>query len=174
MSTFFMFANERRATLLAERKSVLEVMKITGEEWKNMIEKQKKPYKKIAKQNKEKYLEEMEAYKQRKEEESPNLKKEEDEMMKIHKQYALQLLKKNEKTNNIIEKKKKIADPNKPKKPASSFFLFRNLVKTISKPGIKKQHEPRSQDGIGRVQQICNNGGGKQQQPTIVTSKLEY
>ncbi|CAL5434296.1 unnamed protein product [Camellia sinensis] len=206
MSTFFMFANERRATLLAERKSVLEVMKITGEEWKNMIEKQKKPYKKIAKQNKEKYLEEMEAYKQRKEEESPNLKKEEDEMMKIHKQYALQLLKKNEKTNNIIEnrqKKKKIADPNKPKKPASSFFLFSkearknlleerpeinnstlnglisakwkvNLVKTISKPGIKKQHEPRSQDGIGRVQQICNNGGGKQQQPTIVTSKLEY
>ncbi|CAL5329097.1 unnamed protein product [Camellia sinensis] len=60
------------------------VAKITGEEWKNMIEKQKS-YEKIAKQNKEKYLKEIEAYKQRKEEEFANLKKEEDEM-KIHKQ----------------------------------------------------------------------------------------
>ncbi|GMQ01219.1 hypothetical protein CsSME_00047927 [Camellia sinensis var. sinensis] len=131
MSAFFVFTNERRAALLAESKSVLEVAKITGEEWKNMTEKQKKPYEKIAKQNKEKYLEEMEAYKQRKEEESANLKKEENEMMKIHKQEALQLLKKKEKTDNIIkkmkencQKKKKILDPNKPKKPASSFLLF--------------------------------------------------
>ncbi|CAL5377184.1 unnamed protein product [Camellia sinensis] len=103
MSAFFMFTNERRAALLAESNSVA---KITGEEWKNMTEKQKK-HEKIAKQNKEKYLEEME-------------------------QEALQLLKKKEKTDNIMkkmkenrQKKKKIADPNKPKKPASSFLLFR-------------------------------------------------
>ncbi|KAI8014754.1 hypothetical protein LOK49_LG05G00342 [Camellia lanceoleosa] len=101
MSAFFMFRNERRA----ERKSGWE----------------------IAKQNMEKYLEEIEAYKQRKEEESANPKKEENEMMKIHKQD-----KKEEKTDNIIkktkenrQKKKKIADPNKPQKPASSFILFR-------------------------------------------------
>ncbi|GMP50631.1 hypothetical protein CsSME_00017171 [Camellia sinensis var. sinensis] len=89
-----------------------------------MTEKQKKPYEKIAKQNMEKYLEEMEAYKQRKEEGSANPKKEEGEMMKIHKQE---------------KKKKKIADSNKPKKPASSFLLFskearKNLLE--ERPGI--------------------------------------
>ncbi|KAI7990530.1 High mobility group B protein 13 [Camellia lanceoleosa] len=89
MSAFFMFRNEQRA----ESKSGWEVI----EEWNNMTEKQKKPYEKIAKQSMEKYLEEMEAYKQRKEEESANPKKEEDEMMKIHKQEALELLKKKEK-----------------------------------------------------------------------------
>ncbi|CAL5337878.1 unnamed protein product [Camellia sinensis] len=86
--------NERRAALLAESKSGWDVI----EEWNNMTEKQKKPYEKIAKQNMEKYFEEME---------------------------------KKEKTDNIIkktkenhQKKKKITDPNKPKKPASSFILF--------------------------------------------------
>ncbi|CAL5388285.1 unnamed protein product [Camellia sinensis] len=117
MSAFFMFRNERRA----ESKSGWEV----NEEWNNMTEKQKKPYEKIAKQNMEKYLEEMEAYKQRKEEESGNPKKEENEMMKIHRQEALELLKNKEKTkeNRQKKKKKKIADPNKPKKPASSFLV---------------------------------------------------
>ncbi|CAL5389617.1 unnamed protein product [Camellia sinensis] len=118
MPAFFIFRNERRA----ESKCGWEVI----EEWNNMTEKQKKPYEKIAKQNMEKYLEEMEAYKQRKEEGSANPKKEEGEMMKIHKQEALELLKKKEKTkeNRQKKKKKKIADPNKPKKPASSFLLF--------------------------------------------------
>ncbi|CAL5388159.1 unnamed protein product [Camellia sinensis] len=117
MPAFFIFRNERRA----ESKCGWEVI----EEWNNMTEKQKKPYEKIAKQNMEKYLEEMEAYKQRKEEGSANPKKEEGEMMKIHKQEALELLKKKEKTKeNRQKKKKKIADPNKPKKPASSFLLF--------------------------------------------------
>ncbi|XP_028111960.1 ATP-dependent zinc metalloprotease FtsH-like [Camellia sinensis] len=60
MSAFFIFRNELRA----ESKCGWEVI----EEWNNMTEKQKKPYEKIAKQNMEKYLEEMEAYKQRKEE----------------------------------------------------------------------------------------------------------
>ncbi|KAI8016164.1 High mobility group B protein 13 [Camellia lanceoleosa] len=146
ISVFFMFRNKRRA----ESKNGWEVI----EEWNNMTEKRKKPYEKvqltlslslnlslsvsattisyfgnlqIAKQNMEKYLEEMEAYKQRTEEEFANPKIEEDEMMKIHK-----LDKKKQKTDNIIikkmkenrQKKKKIADPNKLKKPASLFLLF--------------------------------------------------
>jgi upstream-binding transcription factor len=39
----------------------MEVSKITSEEWKNMTEKQKRPYEEMAKKNKEKYDEEMEA-----------------------------------------------------------------------------------------------------------------
>ena len=57
----------------------------------------------IAKENKEKYLQEMEIYKQKKEEEAASLKKEEEEFMKIQKVEALQLLKKKEKTENIIK-----------------------------------------------------------------------
>ncbi|KAL5750047.1 hypothetical protein ACOSP7_024650 [Xanthoceras sorbifolium] len=132
MSAFFVFSNERRAALLAENKNVLEVAKITGEEWKNMTEKQRAPYEEMAKKNKEKYNQEMEAYKQMKDEESMNLKKEEEELMKLQKQEAFQLLKKKEKTENIIKKnkekrqkkKQQNVDPNKPKKPAGSYFLF--------------------------------------------------
>ena len=49
-------------------------------------------------------------------------------MMRIHKQEALELLKKKEKTKENRQKKKKIADPNKLKKPASSFLLFRSVI----------------------------------------------
>ncbi|XP_030951920.1 high mobility group B protein 6-like [Quercus lobata] len=137
MSAFFVFTNERRAALHAEKKSVSEIAKITGEEWKNMTEEQKGPYEEIAKKNKEKYLQEMEAYNQMKDEETASLRKEEEEQMKLQKQEALQLLKKKEKTENIIKKtkvdrqkkkqqkeEKKNSDPNKPKRPASSFILF--------------------------------------------------
>jgi len=131
LSAFFLFSNERRAALLAENKNVLEVAKIAGEQWKNMTEKQKRPYEEvytahnilflvgslftrygfldafwklqIAKKNKEKYTQEMEAYKQNKDEEAMNLKKEGEELMKLQKQEALQLLKKKEKTENIIK-----------------------------------------------------------------------
>ncbi|KAB2608728.1 high mobility group B protein 6-like [Pyrus ussuriensis x Pyrus communis] len=95
--------------------------------------------------NKEKYMQEMEAYKEMKEEEASNLKKEGEELMKLQKHEALQLLKKKKKTENIIKliidwvlrinrerrrsrrrrrKKRENADPNKPKKPASSYLLF--------------------------------------------------
>lgn len=57
----------------------------------------------MAKKNKEKYVLEMEAYKQKKSEETANLMKEEEEHMKLQKQEALQLLKKKEKTENIIK-----------------------------------------------------------------------
>uniref|UniRef100_A0A5B7CGP3 Putative high mobility group B protein 6 n=1 Tax=Davidia involucrata TaxID=16924 RepID=A0A5B7CGP3_DAVIN len=151
MSAFFLFMNERRAALLAENKNVLEVAKLTGEEWKNMSEKQRRPYEEMAKKNKEKYIQELELYKQKKEEEAVDLKTEEEELMKIQKQEALQMLRKKEKTENIIkktkenhqkkkkEKEEKSADPNKPKKPASSFFLFskearKNLLE--GRPGI--------------------------------------
>ncbi|KAI3468639.1 hypothetical protein Pfo_025302 [Paulownia fortunei] len=151
MSAYFIFSNERRAALLAENKNVLEVARITGEEWKNMTEKQKAPYEKTALKNKEQYMQEMELYKQKKEEETANLKKEEEELMKLQKQEAMQLLKKKEKTETLIKKTKenrqkqkkekgeKNADPNKPKKPASSFLLFskearKNLVE--ERPGI--------------------------------------
>ncbi|KAE8056032.1 hypothetical protein FH972_012835 [Carpinus fangiana] len=134
MSAFFLFTNERRAALLAESKTILEAAKITGEEWKNMTEEERAPYEEIAKKNKEKYLQEMEAYKQMKDEETATLRKEEEDQMKLQKQEALQLLKKKEKTENIIKvllqmkpiktKGDRNSDPNKPKRPASSFILF--------------------------------------------------
>ncbi|CAN1254266.1 High mobility group B protein 13 [Linum perenne] len=102
-----------------------------------------------AKKNKEKYLIEMEAYKQKKEEEAMNIMKEEEEHLKLQKQEAMQLLKKKEKTDNIIKKtkeeekqnkkKNQNTDPNKPKKPASSFFLFsKEARKSImqERPGV--------------------------------------
>ncbi|KAI5655359.1 hypothetical protein M9H77_32546 [Catharanthus roseus] len=143
MSAFFLFSNERRSTLLAENKKILEIAKITGEEWKNMTDKERAPYEKMANEKREQYKQEMELYKQKKEEETANLKKEEEELMKLQKQEALQLLKKKEKTENLIKKTKeerqkkkqkeeKELDPNRPKKPASSFLLFsKEMRKTL-------------------------------------------
>lgn len=148
ISAYLIYANERRAALREDNKSVIEVAKMTGEEWKNLSEEQKAPYDKMAKKNKEIYLQEMEGYKRTKEEEAMSQKKEEEELMKLHKQEALQLLKKKEKTDNIIKKEKETTknkkknenvDPNKPKKPASSFFLFcKDARKSLSEehPGI--------------------------------------
>ncbi|KAF3333223.1 high mobility group B protein 13 [Carex littledalei] len=131
MSAFIIFSNERRSTL-AENRSVVEVAKIAGEEWKGMSDKQKTPYEEIARKHKEDYKQQMEVYNQKKLEETTALEKEEEEQKKVLKQEALQLLKKKEKTENIIKKTKENqkkqkdenADPNKPKKPASSFILF--------------------------------------------------
>ncbi|KFK28936.1 hypothetical protein AALP_AA7G067900 [Arabis alpina] len=146
VSAFLVYANERRAALREENKKVVEVAKMTGEEWKNLSDKQKAPYEEVAKKNKEIYLQAMEEYKRTKEEEDMSQKKEEEELLKLRKQEALQLLKKKEKTDNLIKKKKETkkkknenVDPNKPKKPASSFFLFskdarKNLAE--ERPGI--------------------------------------
>ncbi|CAN4077601.1 unnamed protein product [Withania somnifera] len=149
LSAFFLFTNERRSALLAENKNVKEAAKITGEEWKNMTEKQKAPYEEMAMKKKEQYLQEMEVYKKKKDEEAAEHMKEEEELMKLKKQEALQLLKKKEKTENLIKKTKENrrkkkqkedrVDPNKPKKPASSFFRFsreeRNKL-VQERPGI--------------------------------------
>nr|GMD92252.1 high mobility group B protein 6-like isoform X2 [Ipomoea batatas] len=89
----------------------------------------------IAAKNKEQYVQEMEVYRQMEEEGTASHKKEEEEMIKLKKQEAMQLLKKIEKTENLIKKKEnqrkkqkeeKNVDPNRPKKPASSFLLFSN------------------------------------------------
>ncbi|KAK7399123.1 hypothetical protein VNO78_10299 [Psophocarpus tetragonolobus] len=148
MSAYFLFTNDRRAALLAENKNFLEVPKITAEEWKNMTEEQKRPYEEMAKKNREKYALEMEAYKQKKDEEAAHLMKEEEEHTKLQKQEALQLLKKKEKTENIIKKTKqkkkqnkedKNSDPNRPKRPPSSFLLFsKEARKTLQeeRPGV--------------------------------------
>ncbi|CAN0862816.1 High mobility group B protein 13 [Linum grandiflorum] len=152
MSAFFIFSNERRAALLADKKNVTEAAKIAGEEWKNMTDKQKSPYVKAAKKNKDSYLIEMEAYKVKKEEESMSLMKEEEENLKLQKLEAMQLLKKKEKTDQIIKKtkeeekknkkKKQNTDPNKPKKPATSYLLFcKEARKTITqeRPGVNSK-----------------------------------
>ncbi|URE44747.1 HMG (high mobility group) box [Musa troglodytarum] len=135
MSAFFLFSKERREALLRENKNVLEISKIAGEEWKNMTGEQKAPYEEIAKRRKESYNMEIELYKQKKLEEAVTIEKEEEQMKGLR-QEALQLLKKKEKTENIIKttkenrhKKKKEkdehnADPNRPRKPPSSFLLF--------------------------------------------------
>lgn len=60
-------------------------------------------------------MHEMEAYKQKKDEEAASVKKEEEEHMKLQKQEALQLLKKKEKTENLIK-----------------VFLFYTLVLALS------------------------------------------
>nr|GMD14499.1 high mobility group B protein 6-like isoform X2 [Ipomoea batatas] len=84
----------------------------------------------IVAKNKEQYVQEMEVYRKM-EEEAASHKKEEEEMIKLKKQEAMQLLKKIEKTENIIKKKEtkrkkqkeeKNVDPNRLKKPASSFL----------------------------------------------------
>ncbi|CAL4888739.1 unnamed protein product [Urochloa decumbens] len=129
MSAYFVYSQERRAALVGEKKNVPEIGKITGEEWKSMTEAQKAPYEEVAKKQKEEYHKKMEVYKQMKIEEAAGLEKEEEEQKKIMKQEALQLLKKKEKADNIIKKtkekrQKKAVDPNRPKKPASSFLLF--------------------------------------------------
>ncbi|XP_074588937.1 high mobility group B protein 6 [Curcuma longa] len=132
MSAFFLFSKERREALLQEKKTILEISKVAGEEWKNMTEEQKAPYEEIAKTLKENYNQEIELYKQKKIEEAATLEKEEEEHIKVLKQEALQLLKKKEKTDNMIKnrnrkkkaKEEQIADPNRPKKPPSSFLLF--------------------------------------------------
>ncbi|KAK9147307.1 hypothetical protein Scep_006064 [Stephania cephalantha] len=148
LSAFFLYSKERRATLLEENKNVLEIAKIAGEEWKNLTEKQRKPYEKIAKKQKEEYLQEMEVYKQKKAEEAASRQQEEEELMKIQKLEAMQLLKRKEKTDNILKKTKEQCqkkkkeeqnvDPNKPKRPASSYILFRQTRKSLvqERPGI--------------------------------------
>ncbi|KAG4906445.1 hypothetical protein JHK84_054950 [Glycine max] len=57
----------------------------------------------MAKKNKEQYALHMEAYKQKKDEEAGHFMMEEEDHMKLQKQQALQLLKKKEKTENIIK-----------------------------------------------------------------------
>ncbi|GJW64030.1 reverse transcriptase domain-containing protein [Tanacetum coccineum] len=85
-SAYFLFINERHAALVAERKSLVEITKITREEWKNMTKKQKALYEKVAQTKSKKYTQKIDVYKQNKEEEAENAKKEEAELFKVLKQ----------------------------------------------------------------------------------------
>uniref|UniRef100_A0A0D9VEF8 HMG box domain-containing protein n=1 Tax=Leersia perrieri TaxID=77586 RepID=A0A0D9VEF8_9ORYZ len=135
MSAYFFYSQQRRAALVAEKKNVPEIGKITGEEWKGMTEAEKAPFESAARKQKEEYQKQMEAWRQKKQEEAEEHEKEEQEQKKIMKQEAMQLLKKKEKTDNIIKKTKEqqqkqrkkkddAVDPNRPRKPASSFLMF--------------------------------------------------
>ncbi|KAG1360768.1 hypothetical protein COCNU_09G002310 [Cocos nucifera] len=65
----------------------------------------------IAKKCNEEYNQQMELYKQNKLEEAANLEKEEEELKQVLKQEALQLLKKMEKTENIIKVSPIVCNP---------------------------------------------------------------
>ncbi|KAH0635677.1 hypothetical protein KY289_035592 [Solanum tuberosum] len=111
LSAFFMFTNNCRVALLSEKNNnVKEATKITGEEWKNMIEQQNAPYEEMAMTKKGKYLQELKVYKKKKkDEEAADHMKEWEQSMKLKNQEALQLLKNKEKIENLIKKRKKIA-----------------------------------------------------------------
>lgn len=100
----------------------------------------------------------MEAYKQKKAEEAANMMKDEEEHMKLQKHEALQMLKKKEKTKNMIKetklnrqkkKQSKESDPNRPKRPASSYFLF-------SKEARKSVLEERPEVGEGMLRALVS------------------
>ncbi|KAJ8618673.1 hypothetical protein MRB53_014859 [Persea americana] len=68
LSAFFLFLNESRLALLAEKKNAFEIAKIAGEDWRNMNEEKQVPYKEIANKLKDEYLQQMELYKRKKDE----------------------------------------------------------------------------------------------------------
>ncbi|KAI4984273.1 hypothetical protein ZWY2020_051950 [Hordeum vulgare] len=148
MSAYFLYSQERRAALVAEKKTVPEIGKITGEEWKGMTEAQKAPYEEAARKQKEAYQKQMEVYNQKKLEENASLEKEEEEQKKILKQEALQLLRKREKADTIIkktkekrQKKQQNADPNRPK---AGLFL----------PALQQGGEEPAGGGAARGEQL--------------------
>ncbi|WMV19852.1 hypothetical protein MTR67_013237 [Solanum verrucosum] len=109
LSAFFMFTNVRRAALLSENNNnVKEATKITGKEWKIMIEQQNAPYEEMTMMKKRKYLQEMKVYKKKKkDEEAADHMKEGEQSMKLKNQEALQLLKKKEKRKFDQENERK-------------------------------------------------------------------
>nr|GEW49450.1 hypothetical protein [Tanacetum cinerariifolium] len=88
---------------------------------------------------KQKYTQEMEVCKQNKEGEAENGKKE-DELLKVLKQEALQLLKRStiikDKNKKMEEKNKKVIDFNKPKRPAYSFLIFSSEIIVVAQEPV--------------------------------------
>jgi upstream-binding transcription factor len=73
-SNFFMFTGQRRKEFLkkvshieSKQKQNIEVSKLLGQEWKKMTEEQKKPYTLLAEKDKERYIKEVAAYKEKQE-----------------------------------------------------------------------------------------------------------
>ncbi|KAJ7515880.1 hypothetical protein O6H91_22G032800 [Diphasiastrum complanatum] len=135
ISAFFAFCNERRASLMVEKLKVPEIGKILGNEWKNMDAGMRAPYEKIAAEAKAKYAEDLQVYKQKKSEEASAAKKALEERSIMERSQGLLLLKQKEKIDQAkkvlkeqkLQKRKvkiQLTDPNKPKKPPTSFLLF--------------------------------------------------
>ncbi|BBN02046.1 upstream-binding transcription factor [Marchantia polymorpha subsp. ruderalis] len=147
-SGFFVYANERRPALLAEKMKVTEMGRKLGEEWKALDEQRRQPYEKIAAEDKARYAAELEAYKLKRADELKVAEDQSKEQVKVVKVQALQLLKQKEEIDQVkknlkdekLKKKKDKApvDPNKPKKPPTSYLLFtmenRKLIQQ-EKPG---------------------------------------
>jgi len=149
-TAFFAFCNSRRPALLEAKTRIPEIGKILGEEWKALSDAKRVPFEKIAATEKTRYAAELEAYKISKAEESIAAEKEMEEKVKLEKVQALQLFKQKEKTDqakklmkDLTKEKKKAKeqakDPNKPKKPLSSYLIFSMEMRKIldeEKPGM--------------------------------------
>lgn len=160
ISAFFAFSQSRRPALLEENKPVTEIAKILGEEWKSMSPSKRAPFEEIAAKEKERYSVELETYKKNKAEDLSTLDREAEEKSKLEKAQALKLYKEKEKLDQAkkmmkhqakekrdlaqekdlaqgkkdqANEKKKNKDPNKPKKPLSSYLIFgMEIRKTLS------------------------------------------
>ncbi|GLJ36874.1 hypothetical protein SUGI_0745080 [Cryptomeria japonica] len=156
ITAYIAFCNERRAALLAEMHDGREILKMLGREWKNMSREKRYPYEQIAAEAKEHYEREIEMYKQKKNEEANSIFMQEEEWRKVEREQALKLLKKKEKEDilrkgkdiqgkTVDEKKQqkeKSTDPNRPKKPPTSYILFRNETRKNllhTRPGISSK-----------------------------------
>eukprot|EP00659_Diplonema_papillatum_P004888 gene4888-7546_t len=106
LSAYFIFSGEKRVEVKEENPDLKigEVAKKLGELWGEMSDAEKKPYQKKAEALKAKYQEDLKEYEANKEDDDED-EDEDDEPKK---------------------KKKKTAakDPNAPKKPLTSYFLF--------------------------------------------------
>lgn len=134
LSSYFLFSNERRAVLQKKmpEKKLTELSKIISVEWKELDEAKKQKYAARAKKDKDKYDEELAAYK----------KTEDYEKF----QQKLELWKAQQKEQETVDEDgsavKKVSlprkpkDPNMPKRSASSYFLFGNSVRAR----IKKEN----------------------------------
>ncbi|XP_026415867.1 high mobility group B protein 6-like [Papaver somniferum] len=92
--------------------------------------------------------------------------KDEKAIDNIHKHEALLMLKKKEKSEKIIKNKKKLkgetgaVDPNKPKRPASSFILFRacnDVLRFVMESGDKGCEVVFSTADFDSTQQACTH-----------------
>ncbi|CAM6119616.1 unnamed protein product [Calypogeia fissa] len=134
-SAFFVFSNERRPNMLAENLRIPEIGKRLGEEWRALDENSREKYEKIAAEDKARYAAELESYKLKKADELEAAEEQSKEQTLIHKAQGMQLLKQREQIDQAKKtikeeklKKKRMkaeaVDPNKPKKPLTSYILF--------------------------------------------------
>ena len=68
LSAYFFYIQERRETLKKEKPSLdnKELIRTMGEEWNKLSDEEKKPYSKMAENDKKRYQDELKAYEKRK------------------------------------------------------------------------------------------------------------